>query len=143
MIFAMKMAATKLLSAFVVAFLCLNAGAFLCLAHCNTATLAAADHCPRMKAEMPPCHRQTTENKDETNVAGSSITCCMLPVGVFAAPLEKRSGTITAVAVETAAVVTEFSPVLVAPLRQLPKFYYRPPPNDLRFERVRNQVFRI
>ena len=141
---AMKTATTKLISVFVVVFLCLNAGAFLCLAHCNNAVAASTDHCPLKKAAASNCHRsKTAENRDNESFNGTSIACCMMPVGVFAAPLEKRSGTITAVPAATVIADIEFAPPLIAASRQIPKFYYRPPPNDTRANRVRNQVFRI
>lgn len=143
MISAMKTGATKLLSIFVVAFLCLNAGAFFCFAHCNTITAAEADHCPLKKASSH-CHRsKVTENKDDACFSGASITCCMLPVGVFAAPLEQKSGTISAVPVTPTVTSADFMPTPFLASRRLPKFYYRPPPNDARVDRVRNQVFRI
>lgn len=66
-----------------------------------------------------------------------------MPVNVIAAPVESKFG----VAVDSVIVPTveqvEFAPVQLIRSRQVPKFYYRPPPNDARFERVRNQVFRI
>ena len=141
---AMKTATTKLISVFVVVFLCLNAGAFLCLAHCNNAVAASADHCPLKKAPLSNCHRsKTAENTDNESFTGTSIACCMMPVGVFAAPLEKRSGTITSVPVTTVVADIDFAPLVLAASRQIPKFYYRPPPNDARLDRVRNQDFRI
>jgi hypothetical protein len=140
----MKTPTTKLISMFVVVFLCLNAGAFLCLAHCNNAALAAADHCPLKKASSSSCHRsKAAENTDNESFTGTSIACCMMPVGVFAAPLEKRSGTITVVPVTTVVADFDFAPLVLAGSRQIPKFYYRPPPNDARLDRVRNQLFRI
>jgi hypothetical protein len=139
-------ATTRVLALFVVGFLCLNAGAFLCLAYCGKAMAAAtAESCPLKKAGISHCpHSQAaTKDQDDASFAGSSVTCCMLPVGVFGAPLESKSGTITSVAVTTAIEKTEFVPVVLAASRQIPKFYYRPPPNDARLDRVRNQVFRI
>ena len=138
-------ATTRWLAFFVVAFLCLNAGAFLCLAYCNKAMAATAETCPLKKAGMSHCpHSQTAgKNKDDESFVGSSVTCCMLPIGVFGVPLESKSGKITAVAVAAAIQKSEFGPVILAASRQIPKFYYRPPPNDARPDRVRNQVFRI
>jgi hypothetical protein len=142
MLSAMKKVATRVVSAFVVTFLCFNAGAFFCLAHCNKVS-AATNYCP-LKHGSSHCHgSQTSKPANEEAVSGSNITCTMLPVGVFSAPLEKRSDTLTPVAVVTVVEQVEFAPVVFAESRQLPKFYYRPPPNDVRPDRVRNQVFRI
>lgn len=137
-------ATTRLIAFFVVAFLCLNAGAFVCLAYCGKAFAATAESCPLKKAGVSHCpHSQPVNNNNGESFSGNSATCCMLPVGVFAAPLENNNVTITAVPVAQAIQTLEFAPVILAASRQLPKFYYRPPPNDARYERVRNQVFRI
>lgn len=144
----MKPATTtiRLLAFFVVAFLCLNAGAFFCLAYCEKGAAPSADSCPLKKASSSHCpHSQTAEKKQQNDAsfAGSSVTCCMLPVGVFGGPLENKAGVITSAQIATVFDKIDFAPVVLAASRQLPKFYYRPPPNDARFERVRNQVFRI
>jgi hypothetical protein len=138
-------ATNRFVAFFVVAFLCLNAGAFLCLSHCAKPALARADHCPLKKASGSHCphSEQPTTDPNDESFAGVSITCCMLPVGVFGAPLELKGGTITSAAVPAAVDIADFAGQGSAVSRQLPKFYYRPPPNDTRFERVRNQVFRI
>ncbi len=135
---------TRLLAFFVIAFLCLNAGAFFCLAYCEKGAAKAVESCPLKKAGMDHCpHSQTAKtNKDDAKFAGNSAACCMLPIGVFGVPLEAIGGQITSApvaAVETA----NFASVVLAASRQMPKFYYRPPPNDARGSRVRNQVFRI
>jgi hypothetical protein len=142
----MRHTTTRLLSLFVVGFLCLNVGAFFCLAHCNKNVMAAsASHCPLKNDPSSHCHhsRPAKENPDTTSFVGDSVTCCVLPIGVFAAPLEKKAGSVTAMLVETSVEQVVFAPVSLGASRQIPKFYYRPPPNDTRFERVRNQVFRI
>lgn len=137
-------ATTRLLAFFVIAFLCLNAGAFFCLAYCQKSAAMAAESCPLKKAGMAHCpHSQTAKtNEDDTKVAGNSAACCMLPVGVFGVPLEPIAGQITSAPVATVE-TANFAPIVLAASRQIPKFYYRPPPNDARGSRVRNQVFRI
>ena len=142
----MRHTSTRLLSLFVVVFLCLNLGAFFCLAHCNAgAVVEASTHCPLKRDPSSHCHRQqpAKPNTDDASFAGNTVACCVLPVGVFAAPLEKKAGSVTAVALAAAIEPADFAPVVFSASRQLPKFHYRPPPNDTRFERVRNQVFRI
>jgi hypothetical protein len=138
-------ATTRLLAFFVVAFLCLNAGAFICLAYCGKAMAATAESCPLKKQGVAHCPHSQTANKgkDDASFAGSSMTCCMLPVGMFGAPLESKAGTITSAPITATVEKTEFAPVVLGASRQIPKFYYRPPPNDARLDRVRNQVFRI
>ncbi len=148
MILAMKFSRThkRFLSLFVVAFLCLNAGGVLCLAYCATPSKAEAAHCPLKKKAEDHCNRSNREGQTSENLAfkANSVTCCIMPVSIFAAPLEKKSGTlIDSAPVAEAADEIVFAPVVLAPSRQISKFYYRPPPNDSRFERVRNQIFRI
>jgi len=136
---------TKLISLFVIAFLCMNAGAILCLAYCGQFMKAKAEHCPLQKAAAHCPHSQTQKISPSSNpsIEGTSVSCCVLPVSVFAAPLEIKAG------IETVAPVAAKPEVIVAAIfasaysRQIPKFYYRPPPNDRRIERIRNQVFRI
>lgn len=142
----MRPVTTKLLSLFVVAFLCLNAAAYVCLAHCNAvASMASTPMAAAEDTSLPPCHRKrmSTSGRKHNSLGSNAITCCMLPVGVFAAPLEKRTDTPAAIVAAAVMPVQEFAPDLVSQSRQIPKFYYRPPPNDARYDRVRNQVFRI
>lgn len=140
-------ATTRLLAIFVVAFLCLNVGAFACLAYCEIRSTSAATHCPLQKAGAAHCPLSQLAAKQDHNandsIAGSAMTCCMMPVGVLGVPLEAKAGTITAMPLTAAVEKAEFAPVVFTPSRQISKFYYRPPPNDARIERVRNQVFRI
>src|SRR5436190_9963143 len=94
---------TKFLSLFVVAFLCLNAGGILCLTYCTQAVQAKADHCPLKKQGAPHCPNSEkkatpTENNSFEAV---SVKCCLLPVSIFAAPLENNAG----ITVDAAAVV--------------------------------------
>lgn len=138
-------ATTRLLAFFVIAFLCLNAGAFFCLAYCQKAAAMAVESCPLKKAGKAHCPHSPApaKNNDDESFAGSSVTCCMLPIGVFGVPLEMKTGQITSAPVAASVDVAGFAPVTFVASRQMPKFYYRPPPNDARGSRVRNQVFRI
>jgi hypothetical protein len=136
---------TKFLSLFVVAFLCLNAGGILCLTYCTQAVQAKADHCPLKKQGAPHC--PSSEKKaaptENNSFEAVSVKCCLLPVSIFAAPLENTTGISVDAAVAANIEKIELTPVFSVQSRQIPKFYYRPPPNDGQFERVRNQVFRI
>jgi hypothetical protein len=140
-------ATTRALSVFVVAFLCLNAGAFVCLGYCEMGIAPAAAHCPLQKAGADSCPLSQAAAKkaasESDSVSGSALTCLMLPVGVVGAPLEAKAGTITAVPLTSPVEKIEFVPAVLAASRQESKFYYRPPPNDARMNRVRNHVFRI
>lgn len=137
---------TRFLSLFVFAFLCLNAGGVFCLAYCGQAVKArAANHCPLKKKGSDHCHgsKKTTQTTDTDSLEASSVKCCLLPISLFATPLEAKYG-VAIDAVTVANIETpDFAPILLVRSRQLPKFYYRPPPNDRGTDRVRNQVFRI
>ncbi len=148
MFLAMKFGRThnRLLSLFVVAFLCLNAGGLLCLAYCSQSFQAKADHCPLKKKDSAHCRlsEKAKATADNASFETTFAKCVMLPIGVFFAPIEKKSN----ISLEPATIAESADEVIYAPAvlvrsRQIPKFYYRPPPNDSRFERVRNQVFRI
>jgi hypothetical protein len=136
----------KLVSLFVLAFFCLNAGGVLCLTYCGQAVKARAEYCPLKKTSSHCPHSQTSaETSDEDKAAAvGSVSCCTMPIGMIApAPLEPK----TRVEMPVAAIVAVKAAVTVPPLpgesRQISGYYYRPPPNDRRMERVRNQVFRI
>jgi len=66
-----------------------------------------------------------------------------MPVNIIAAPLESKVGiyahAVTNVNINKIALAN----VALVRTRQIPKFYYRPPPNDRRIDRILNQVFRI
>ena len=136
---------TKLISLFVIAFLCMNAGAILCLAYCGQAMKASAEHCPLQKAAAHCPHSKTRQTTPTSNPSweASSVKCCVLPVSVFAAPLEIKAGIETAAPVTASPEVVLTATIVPIHSRQIPKFYYRPPPNDRRIDRIRNQVFRI
>ena len=131
-------------SLFVLVFLCLNPAAVFCLAYCSHhVQAAAAAHCPLSQGKAHCHHTQKTATQDTTSIETDSAKGCVMPVNIIAAPIESKFGVdVDAIA---AAPVETLSSAATVPIRSrlIPKFYYRPPPNDARFERVRNQVFRI
>jgi len=135
------------LSLFVILFLGLNPVAVFCMARCNYETAAApAAHCP-LKKKSPSCHqsKQPTAPQDTTAFDTGSAKNCVIPVNVVAAPIEGKYSNSVDLAVVTSLLTNraELASIDLVRSRQIPKYYYRPPPNDVRFERVRNQVFRI
>ena len=126
----------RILAAFVVSFLCLNAVGLLCLSYCGGSVLASSSHCERMMsaAHCPHARQQAKEvaTNSSPSVSVRPPSCCMMPVSMFPAPVEKRS-TQTAVAVlllqaERTNVTTQFERAS----REVPTFVYRPPPLDKR-----------
>jgi len=133
-------------SLFVVAFLCLNPAAVFCLAYCTSHTTAnaASTHCPHKK-QKADCHgsKKPAAPQDTAAIDTDSAKGCVMPVNILAAPVESKFGVTVDIAVVAEIEKVVFVPVILERGRSIPKFYYRPPPNDTRFERVRNQIFRI
>ena len=142
-------ATRKTIALFVLAFLCLNVAGALCLTYCTQIAMAAApvagddshlsEHCRR-------ANKEAQEKNQSLSVNANAPSCCMLPVSLFATPVEKQ---------------TRFSEILVADATPVvnvefhgfiaPVFYnsrestpvYRPPPLDHRVDRLLNCVIRI
>lgn len=138
----------KGLSVFVLAFLCLNVGGALCLTMCTQLfafEVVAADdshlseHCRKAKKAAEEHERNSTK------IEASVGSCCMLPVGLFAAPLEKRAElkAVPTVAAIPAAYEYGFAAPanFISNVRVTP--VYRPPPLDRRGERILHSVIRI
>lgn len=138
----------KALAVFVLAFLCLNVGGALCLTVCNeifaAETVAASDshlseHCKQAK--------RAAEEREQglTKIEAGEASCCMMPVAMFAAPVEKRPEfqVVTTAVALPATFEHEFTApaVFKASLPATP--VYRPPPLDRRGERILHSVFRI
>jgi hypothetical protein len=148
---AMKWRSTKikLLSFFVLTFLCFNAGGAVCVAYCQGFTQSAdqKNHCPLAKfgAHCPKSKNPTQNGPAYIEFNDNSMDCCVLSVTMIAAPVEKRQR------------AANLAPTLVAENPQLPggsvprittaekPFYitYSSPPADKRFTHIKNQVFRI
>ena len=139
---------TKLISIFVLAFLCLNAGGAFCLAYCQSTSahvVATEDHCPLPKGDSD-CHhtaQQPPAKEDASSVGSGAVTCCSLAINVLVAPIERKqvSQDLVAAASEQPVVST---PVFAASsLPSIRPLYLRPLVRDRRFERIKNRVFRI
>src|SRR3954462_11387634 len=87
---------TKLLSLFVLTFLCLNAGGAVCLAYCQggqSHKIETAEHCPlpANTAHCPHHADMPAEPTEKTDTASSNaVQCCTLAINLFAAPLEQK-----------------------------------------------------
>ena len=138
----------KGLAFFVLAFLCLNIGGAICLTMCTSLfaaeTTAASDahlseHCKQAKKAAEERERGLTK------IDAGEASCCMMPVGLFAAPVEKRPEfkVVPTVAAVSLVFDHEFSApaIFKASLTAAP--VYRPPPLDRRGERILRSVFRI
>ena len=141
-----KLACRKALAMFVLAFLCLNVGGALCLSYCTQFTLTASvnaddshlsEHCRKAK-------KAAEEKNQNSSITANSAACCMLPMGLFAAPVEKLNRFSVVVAeVNTPSVPIEFTAPVLAGFDAPAVPVYRPPPLDRRVERVLHCVIRI
>jgi hypothetical protein len=142
-----RSAKIKLLSVFVLTFLCLNAGGALCVAYCQGSTKAEAkaDHCPLAKfgAHCPKSKSPIQSGLSYVEFNDNSMDCCVLSVSFIAAPIEKRYTSVAA----THAVIANSIPSIF-PLRTLINSQpnaveYSPPLRDRQFTHIRNRVLRI
>ncbi len=144
-----RLTTKNVLAAFVLAFLCFNVGGALCLTYCTQFAMAAApaaaddsqlsEHCKKAKKEA--------EKKNQSlSFQASDGSCCMLPVSMFATPVEKRtrfSESLIADFVPT--VVAERHPYTAPVLNKNALAItpvYRPPPLDHSVDRLLNCVIR-
>jgi hypothetical protein len=139
---------TKLLSIFVLAFLCLNAGGAVCLVYCTAPAsfVATTEHCPLPKSgavHCPHANKSQLPKGDVTVAESNAVSCCTLAINVLVAPIERKQ-----VSHELIAVVSE-RPVVSAPVFGFSSASFtqplelRTPVRDRRFERIKNRVFRI
>jgi hypothetical protein len=139
---------TKLLSLFILAFLCLNAGGAICLAYCEeTSTIpnSSLEHCPLPK-KSDDCHRATGQIPSKSDVASletDEVICCTLAINVFIAPLERRH-----VQPEIAAEILQPSGTTTQEFLRANSYgpylsFVVEPQLDRRVERIKNRVIRI
>ncbi|HMT06858.1 MAG TPA: hypothetical protein PKA82_02560 [Pyrinomonadaceae bacterium] len=136
-----------MMTAFVLAFLCLNAAGAFCLSLCAgfTTTATASDdshlseHCKSMKREA------VAADNERTKATAIEPSCCMLPVAMLAVPLE-RSVTFYAADAPIAVpadVSYAYTAVTASHFNSTQQPVYRPPPLDRRIDRQLNCVIRI
>lgn len=136
----------RFVAAFVVAFVCLNAGGAVCVAYCQSFALAAEpEHCPLRKAEEH-CDRSRETKEKPTSIGQTSgeIDCCPMTVSLVAAPIEKSSYSFDKV-FTTAIQRAEFKAVWTASKASFAvRVKYRgPPPVDSHALRIKHSVIRI
>ena len=141
---------SKLVAMFVVAFVCLNAGGFVCVAHCQASlrSLAASrDHCPLKKksGHCDPAKFENSGSAAETSdsIGTNKIECCRMAFSFIAAPLEKRAFSIAAAATPVVVRIEPVTPAAFDIARQTPPPAYRGPPLDRRVERLKHCIIRI
>jgi hypothetical protein len=104
-----------------------------------------AEHCP-MAERSDHCKRSKEAQKtgtDNTSAEAHPATCCSLPINFFVAPLEKRVSPSFDASESPVAVPGAFEAPGSIKTVPLVSVIYRPPPLDLRGNRLRNCVIRI
>lgn len=140
-----RIPASKLISVLVLAFLCLNVGGALCLTYCSQVMAAEpeaahlSEHCRRAKEKAEELESQ------KTKLVADEASCCMMPVAMPAAPIEKqaRIAPIDVSAAVAAASEFHYTPQRLDTAAAVSVPVYRPPPLDHRFERLLHSVIRI
>lgn len=144
----LRSAKIKLLSLFVLTFLCFNAGGAVCVGYCQGFTRSAAqkDHCPLAKfgAHCPKSESSTHDGQAYIEFNENSIDCCVMSIGLIATPVEKRhraSDVVLIAVVQEPQLTWAFVPRTTA---EKP-FYitYSSAPANKRFTHIKNRVFRI
>lgn len=137
----------KLVTLFVLAFLCINVGGTVCLAYCGggvTTAKASSDHCLHHKAQR---HHHSIKSKSNVSVSASAesgpVICSSLAINLFSAPLEKKQSPADAVLVSQQPVVRSITVPTSYVNGTLPPLLFTPPKIDTRDLRVKNCVIRI
>lgn len=136
---------TRLLAVFVVAFVCLNAGAAAGVAYCQAMAAAATDYCP-LKKKSKHCDKTTDADvgSQATSFASYEPDYCPMTVSLLAGVVEKKPVTVTDVS--RTLVVTAKPPPLFTSFAEIftATFDYRGPPLlDRRIERIKHQLLLI
>lgn len=142
-----RSAKIKLLSVFVLTFLCLNAEGALCVAYCQGAAKAEvkADHCPLAKfgAHCPKSKNSMPDAAAYVEFSDNSMDCCVLSVSLIAAPIEKRQNIVAVTPPTVIEPIRFYIPVKVPVNERVYLSGYSPPLADRQSTHLKNQVFRI
>lgn len=138
----------KFLAAFVIAFVCMNAGGAVCVAYCQSSEIAAIEapeHCPLKKAASH-CDKpgDSEDKRDAISMQTDELDCCPMTVSFFAAPIEKNPLSFSRPTVASAAPAGPFD-IAFAVDRTLPTTvnYRGPPLIDRRSLRIQHRILRI
>jgi hypothetical protein len=139
---------TKLVSLFVLTFLCLNAGGAFCLAYCQSTSAHTADsndHCPLSKGSSD-CHHATQQSQskeDASSVESGAVTCCSLAINMFSAPIERKQESVQVADIPERPKAVEITSTFAARPFNFPPTGFVAPSVDRRDERVKHCLFRI
>jgi len=136
---------TRVLTVFVLAFICLNGFGALCVAYCQTveASNEKAEHCPGGSGVLTKANSATVPDTPAVTEIGANDDCCPLTVAFVAAPIESKQQT-PAPSVMMAE-LSYIDHVLLKVERPFSNSIlpYRGPPIDRRLDRVMHCVLLI
>ena len=140
-----RSAKIKLVSVFVLTFLCLNAEGAVCVAYCRgfTRPEAKADHCPLAKFGAHCPKSKDSKQTGPAYIEFNSMDCCVLSVSLITAPVEKRQSIVTAGPALVIKPIGFYAPVPVPASERVYFTGYSPPPADRQFTHIKNRVLRI
>lgn len=140
-----RLITTRVLTVFVLAFICLNGFGALCVAYCQTveASYEKAEHCPGGSGVLTKANSATVPDTPAVTDIGANDDCCPLTVAFVAAPIESKQQT-PAPSVMMAD-LSYIDHVLLKVERPFSNSIppYRGPPIDRRLDRVMHCVLLI
>ena len=134
---------TKFIAAFLLLFVCMNAGGAVCVAYCRSVVLnAKADHCPLAKQERH-CDKTQTSDDDGPALAATKFDCCPMLVSFVPGTLEPKQNINVAAAAIPTSTIPSTSFVETTRHRFLNIPAYRGPPKDETILHITNRTLRI
>ena len=134
---------TKFIAAFLLLFVCMNAGGAVCVAYCRSVVLNATDeHCPLAKKDRH-CDKSAPENRNETALTAGQLDCCPMIVSFIPGTFEPKQTFNTAT---TAVPASNFvvPPLIVASQHRFANIpAYRGPPKKEQELHITNRILRI
>ena len=134
---------TKFIAAFLLLFVCLNAGGAVCVAYCRSVVLNAdGAHCPLAK-NGHHCDRSKKADSDEPSISATKFDCCPMIVSFIPGTLEPKQtfSTTTSAVAAFNFVITPLTVVSQYRFANIPA--YRGPPKNERVLHITNRVLRI
>ena len=134
---------TKPIAAFLLLFVCMNAGGAVCAAYCRSVLLSVkADHCPLAKQQRH-CDKPAAAETDNTALAATRLDCCPMIVSFIPGTLEQKQNFSLMEAVTPASNIaaTRFVAVTRYRFQNLPA--YRGPPKNETVLHITNRTLRI
>lgn len=140
-----RSAKIKLLSVFVLTFICLNAGGAVCVAYCRgfTRPEGTADHCPLAKFGAHCPNSKDSKHTGPAYIEFNSMDCCVLSVSLITAPVEKRQSIVSAASALVVHLIRFYAPIRVPASERVYITGYSPPLADRQFTHIKNRVLRI